>query len=343
MKRLLKEMIRKNEKYILGILICGIISSFFSVQLTKFIMHIIDGVITTNEQIPTFISRFFYEDTIYAKITVLAIFMISFIIIIAISNYIRNYLTTKMRLGVNQNLKMLLINHTTYLEYNEYAKQERSQILQRISTDSANILDFVMDKYNLIVDSVFILLFSMAEMVRINILVTSVIGIIILIITIMSVWYFQKTKKVVRKNVKLHEELIEKNLNAIYNPKMIKLFNRQQKEIADFNKNNEEYLTNDKKAIDYLIYYELISDAVRNLKDPAIILMGGILFALGKINIGALMAFLTYSNNVLEYIQQIIYAVEGINDFLVPLERISNYLQLKEEKVDNKIYPINKI
>lgn len=343
MKRLLKEIIRRNEKYILGILICGIISSFFSVQLTKFIMHIIDGVITTNEQIPTFISSFFYEDTIYAKIVVFAIFMISFIIIIATSNYIRNYLTTKMRLGVNQNLKMLLINHTTYLEYNEYAKQERSQILQRISTDSANILDFVMDKYNLIVDSVFILLFSMAEMVRINILVTSVIGIIILIITIMSVWYFQKTKKVVRKNVKLHEELIEKNLNAIYNPKMIKLFNRQQKEIADFNKNNEEYLTNDKKAIDYLIYYELISDAVRNLKDPAIILMGGILFALGKINIGALMAFLTYSNNVLEYIQQIIYAVEGINDFLVPLERISNYLQLKEEKVDNKIYPINKI
>ena len=90
-----------------------------------------------------------------------------------------------MRLGVNQNLKMLLINHTTYLEYNEYAKQERSQILQRISTDSANILDFVMDKYNLIVDSVFILLFSMAEMVKINILVTSVIGIIILIITIL--------------------------------------------------------------------------------------------------------------------------------------------------------------
>ena len=182
MKRLLKEIIRRNEKYILGILICGIISSFFSVQLTKFIMHIIDGVITTNEQIPTFISRFFYENTIYAKIVVFAIFMISFIIIIATSNYIRNYLTTKMRLGVNQNLKMLLINHTTYLEYNEYAKQERSQILQRISTDSANILDFVMDKYNLIVDSVFILLFSMAEMVRINILVTSVIGIIILII-----------------------------------------------------------------------------------------------------------------------------------------------------------------
>lgn len=343
MKQLLKQISKGVKNYIIGILICGIISSFFNVQLIKFVMYMIDGVIMKKAEIPSYVSMFFYQDEVYHRLFVLAIFMLTFIVLISIANYIRNYFNTKMRLGINQNLKMLLLNHTTYLEYQEYAKQERSQILQRISTDSNNILNFIMDKYNLLVDSIFILFFSMIEIFQLNLLVSSVICTIIVIIAIMSIWYFKKTKKIVRKNVTLHENLIEKTLNAIYNPKMIKLFHREEKEIKDFNHVNEEYWKNDKKLIDYLIYYELIADGVRKLKDPAIILIGGILFAIGKMNIGALMVLITYSNNALEYILQLIYAVEGINDFLVPLERINQYLQLKEEKRQNKTQEIKEI
>lgn len=343
MKELIKQMSKGIKVYIIGILICGIISSFFTVYLTKFVMYMIDGVITNKTEIPNYISMFFEYNEVYYKIFILAIFMITFVVIISIANYIRRYFTTKMRLGINQNLKMLLLNHTTYLEYQEYAKQEKSHILQRISTDSNNILDFIMDKYNLIVDSVFILFFSMLEIFKLNLLVSIVICIIITIIGIMSIWYFKKTKQIVRKNVTLHEQLIEKTLNAIYYPKMIKLFHREEKEVTDFENINKEYLENDKKLIDYLIYYELIADGVRKLKDPAIILIGGILFVLGKINIGALMILITYSNNILEYILQLIYAVEGINDFLVPIERIKEYLKLKEEKKDNKKEEIKEV
>lgn len=343
MKQILKQMSKGVKKYITGILICGIISSFFNVQLTKFVMYMIDGVVTNKTQIPEFVTMFFYQNEIYFKLVVLAIFMLGFIIIISLSNYIRNYYTTKMRLGINQNLKILLLNHTTYLEYKEYAKQEKSQILQRISSDSNNILNFIMDKYNLLVDSVFILFFSIVEILKLNILVSIVISIIIAIIVVMSIWYFKKTKQIVRKNVTLHENLIEKTLNAIYYPKMIKLFNREEKEIKDFDTVNEKYLKNDKKLVDYLIYYELIGSGVRNLKDPAIILIGGIFFALGKMNIGALMVLITYSNNILEYILQLIYAVEGINDFLVPLERIRKYLELKEEKQDSNCEKIDEV
>lgn len=343
MKELIKQMSKGIKVYIIGILICGIISSFFTVYLTKFVMYMIDGVITNKTEIPNYISMFFKYNEVYYKIFILAIFMITFVVIISIANYIRRYFTTKMRLGINQNLKMLLLNHTTYLEYQEYAKQEKSHILQRISTDSNNILDFIMDKYNLIVDSVFILFFSMLEIFKLNLLVSIVICIIITIIGIMSIWYFKKTKQIVRKNVALHENLIEKTLNAIYYPKMIKLFHREEKEITDFENINKEYLENDKKLIDYLIYYELIAAGVRKLKDPAIILIGGILFVLGKINIGALMILITYSNNILEYILQLIYAVEGINDFLVPIERIKEYLQLKEEKKNSKKEEIKEV
>lgn len=82
---------------------------------------------------------------------------------------------------------------------------------------------------------------------------------------------------------------------------------------------------------------------MRNLKDPAIILIGGIFFALGKMNIGALIILITYANNILEYITQLIYAIEGINDFLVPLERIRKYLELTEEKQDDNCEEIKEV
>lgn len=171
----------------------------------------------------------------------------------------------------------------------------------------------------------------MIEILNLNLIVSIIIAVILFIIIIMSIIYFKLTKKIVRRNVDLHENLIQKTMNAIYQPKMIKIFNRQEKEIADFNNVSDEYRKNDKKLIDYLIYYELIGTGIRKFKDPVIFLMGGLLIINGKLNIGQLMVLMTYSSNLLEYAVQLIYAVEGINNFLIPAKRIDIFLALRKE------------
>ena len=111
---------------------------------------------------------------------------------------------------------------------------------------------------------------------------------------------------------------------------MIKIFNRQEKEINDYNKVSEQFKKNDKKLIDYLIYYELIASGLRKLKDPVIFLVGGILILNGKMNIGEIIVLMMYSNNLVDYVVQLIYAVEGINEFLIPTKRINDFLNLQE-------------
>ncbi len=343
MKEIFKVTIKRTKKYILGILICSIITSFFMIHLTKFISFVIDGVIMKTSNLPQYITNSFYKDDMYSKLIVLAIYMIIFVAIICASNYIRSILKTKFKLKMNENLKVELLNHTTYLEYGEYIRYGKSQILQRVSSDSNKFIDFIIDKYNLVVDSIFILLFSMIEILNIDLIVSVTIAIIIGIIAIMSIIYFKVTKRIVEKNVDLHENLIGRTMNAVYNSKMIKIFNRQKKEINDFNIISDEYRKNDKKLIDYLIYYELIGAGIRKLKDPVIFLLGGILILKGQMNIGSLMILMTYSNNLLEYVLQLIYAVEGINEFLIPAKRISQFLDLKEERKKEKEYKIDEI
>lgn len=343
MKRVFRIATKWTKKYIIGISICSLISSFFMIYLTKFISFVVDGVIMQTSTLPQYIVNSFYSDDVKSKLFVLAIYMILFVVIISISNYIRSMLNTKLKLLMNKNLKEKLLEHTTYLEYKDYIQYGKNQIIQRVINDSNYFVDFIISKYDLIMDSIFILIFSMYELLNINIIVSSVIGVIIIIVFIMSIIYLRITKPIVKKNIDLHENLISKTMNAVYNPKIIKIFNREQKEINDFNEISEEYRKNDTKLIDYLIYYELIGTGMRRFKDPAIFLVGGLLIIGGKMNIGELMILMTYSSNLLEYVVQLIYMVNDINSFLVPTDRISKFLELEEEEKNEKQYELNDI
>ena len=286
--------------------------------------------------LPNYLTMFFYDDSILSKIIVAAIFMIIMAVIISIFNYIRNKYNTKLRLGMNKNIKNLLLKHTTNLTYNEYVGYENSQILQRVSVDSSSYISYISETLNLILNTFFYTFFSLNVIVKLNFKVWLILAIIILLIILMSIWYCIRTRTIVNKKVVLSEELIKKTLNSIYNPKMIKLTNNQENEINNFNKSSDEYLKYDIKEIDYLIYYELIANGIKNLSTPIIYLVCGIMIINNQLQIGGLMAILTYSTTMLEYFQNLIYAVEGINDFLVPARRITEFLHLKEENIVSK-------
>ena len=343
MKKVINTAINGAKRYMFGILICSLVTSFFAIHLTKYISYIIDGVIKQTMDLPPYIKRSFFIDSTEGKLFVLVIYMILLVLIISIANYIKNIFNTKFRLTMNKNLKSELLNHATYLEYKEYIKYGKSQILQRIGSDSNNFIEFVSSKYNLILDSIFTLIFSIYEITNLNIIISISIMCIDFIIAIMSIIYFKLTKPIVNKNIELHEKLISTTMNAIYNPKMIKIFNREEKEIENFNKISEKYRKNDKKLIDYLIYYELIASGIRKLKNPIIFLICGLLIVNGKMNIGALVVLMSYSTNLLNYIVQIMYAIEGINEFLVPTNRINNFLKLYEEPKEQKKITLNEI
>ncbi len=322
--KLFKATIENLYKVILMIVISSAIICFFNVVMAKFIIYVVDGIVMSNVNLPNYLTTFFYNDSKLSKIIVAAIFMVIMAFIISIFNYIRSKYNTKLRLGMNNNIKNLLLKHTTYLDYNSYIGYENSQILQRISSDSSNYISYINDKLNLILNTIFYTFFSLNVIIELNFKVCLILSIIILIIILMSVWYCINTKNIVDKKVTLSEGLIKKKtMNSIYNPKMIKMTNNQNNEIHRFNINSEEYLKYDIKEIDYLIYYELIASGIKSFKHSIIYLVCGIMVINDNMQIGGLMAILTYSTTMLRsYFQNVIYAVEGINDFLVPARRI---------------------
>lgn len=315
------------------IVISSGIISFLNVIIAKFIVYIVDGIVMKNIELPSYLTMFFYSDDTLSKIIIVAILMIIMAFIISIFNYIRSKYNTMLRLGMNRNIKNLLLKHVTYLEYNKYVGYENSQILQRVSSDSSNYISYINDKLNLFFNTIFYTFFSLNVIIELNFKVCLILSIIILIVIIMSVWYCIKTKSIVNKKITLSEGLIKKTMNSTYNPKIIKMTNNQKNEIKKFNNNSDEYLKYDIKEIDYLIYYELIASGIKALSVPIIYLFCGIMIINGHMKVGGLMAILTYSTTMLNYFQNVIYAVEGINSFLVPAQRIKEFLNLDEENL----------
>lgn len=329
--KLFKSTIDNLYKTILMIITSSLIISFLNVVIAKFIVYIIDGIAMNNTELPQYLIMFFYDDSIFSKIIVAAIFMAIIALIIAIFEYIRSLYNTKLRLGMNKNIKNLLLRHTTYLEYSKFVQYDNSYILQRVSADSNSYTSYISDKLNLILNTIFYTFFSLNVIVELNFQVCLILSTIILIIILMSIWYCVSTKSIVNNKVSLSESLIKKTMNAIYNPKLIKITNNQIREITKFNANSEEYLKYDIKEINYLIYYELIASGIKSLSTPLIYLVCGIMIINGHMQVGSLMAILTYSTNILSYFQNLIYAVEGINEFLIPNKRINEFLNLEEE------------
>ena len=120
MKKVLKIAIEGAKKYIFGILICSLISSFLMIYLTKFISFAVDGVIMQTSSLPEYIRNSFYSDNVKSKLTVLAIYMLIIVGIISISNYMKSMFNTKFRLTMNKNLKSKLLEHTTYRVWRLY-------------------------------------------------------------------------------------------------------------------------------------------------------------------------------------------------------------------------------
>lgn len=102
MKNVFNKSLKGTKLYMFAILICSIISSFLTIYLTKFISFVIDGVIMKKMVLPEYITKSFYGDDIKSKLIVLAMYMLIFIIIICISNYIKSMFNTKLRLRMNK-------------------------------------------------------------------------------------------------------------------------------------------------------------------------------------------------------------------------------------------------
>lgn len=334
----LKISLKGTFVYIILVIVLSIIYSKLVVIIPKFVEYALDGVIYKNESvIPSYISCFFYNDLWQSKILVLTIFLILINACIFFVSYIKGKIGTIFNLKINENIKQSVLNHIPNIEYLNYSKIKKSDITQRVNNDAEVYSDFFNSIISLFLDTLFIIGFSINEILKLSSLIGVFIFVICLLIILLSLWYFKISKPLVEDIVDKNEIVIKKTTNSIINSKMLKAFNRQDDEKLEFKKDNDQYKINDIKLAKINVIYGITTHTLRNFKEPFILLVGGILVVKGDLTLVGVMLLITYSTQITTYIYNSVVKLQNLNNFLVAYKKLNSLMNVIEEDNSKKL------
>lgn len=331
----LNKTLKGTKKYILLTLILSAIYSRLLVYVPMFIRYALDGVIMGEDVVPIYIKNLFYSEDKISKIIVLVLVLIFVNVLIFIVSYTKSKINTKFNLKINRNVKEIVLEHIPKLEYMEFSSIDKSNVIQRVNNDAATYSEFFNSQINLFFDTIFIILFALSETLKLNFTVGLFILVICILIVILSIWFFKESKPLAEDVVEMNQKVIDKTTVAVSESKMLKIFNRRAKETYEFSEMNEEYKKKDIKLAKMKVFYTNGTHALRNFKEPFILLWGGLLVVRGELTLATVSILLTYATKILNYIHDSVDKLKTINEFIVSYKHLSNLMKLKEDVEKN--------
>lgn len=328
----LNRTLKGTKIYILLTLMLSAIHSKLLVYIPMFIQYALDGVIMENENvIPRMIRNMFFAEDKISKIIVLVFVLIIVNLAVFLVDYIKSKINTKFNLIINRNVKETILEHIPKINYMDFSSIDKSNVIQRVNNDANTYAEFFNSQINLFFDTIFIIIFAVAQTLKLNSTVGIFIAVICFLIVLLSIWYFKKSKPLVEDIVDMNREVIDRTTVSVEESKMLKIFNRRDKEITDFSKMNSEYKRKDIKLAKVKIIYGIGTHTLRNFKEPFILLWGGILVVNGELTLATISILLTYSTKILEYVYKSVDKLKAINEFIVAYKKLSDLMKLDEE------------
>ena len=236
---------------------------------------------------------------------------------------------------INRNVKEIILKHIPKIEYMQFSSIDKSNVIQRVNNDAITYSEFFNSQINLFFDTIFIIIFAVAQTLKLNSTIGLFIGIICCLIVLLSIWYFKVSKPLVEDIVDMNREVINRTTIGIEESKMLKIFNRKDKEIEDFSKMNSQYKRKDIKLAKIKVLYGIGTHTLRNFKEPFILLWGGILVVKGELTLATISILLTYSTKILEYVYKSVDKLKEINEFIVAYKKLAELMKLEEDKEVN--------
>lgn len=213
----------------------------------------------------------------------------------------------------------------------QFSNIDKSNVIQRVNNDANTYSEFFNSQINLFFDTIFIIIFAVAQTLKLNSTVGLFIAVICGLIVLLSIWYFKISKPLVEDIVEMNREVINKTTTGIEESKMLKIFNRRDKEIKEFSKMNNEYKRKDIKLAKVKVLYGIGTHTLRNFKEPFILLWGGILVVRGELTLATISILLTYSTKILEYVYKTVDKLKEINEFVVAYKKLAELMKLEED------------
>lgn len=224
-----------------------------------------------------------------------------------------------------------LFDHMQTLPLSYFDSNTHGEIMSRYTNDIDNILVMLEQSMVQLVSSVFTFIGIIAMMIYLSPLMFGV-ALIFLVVMIVAVTNIGKqSRKYFREQQKCLGEMNGTIEESIEGMKVIKVFNHENQAIGDFEEKNNSF----RKAATNANFFSGImgpcSNGINNASYASVALVGGILALSGTLDIGTFFAFLSYSKQFTQPINQIANQMNTIFSALAGAERVFEVMDIESE------------
>lgn len=316
---MLEKIIHYYKPYKL-ILLLVLIGSCFSALMELLFPYIVRQML--NVQIP----QKNIDELLYWAGILLALYVVNFGLLFSI-----NYYGHVMSSGIENDMRRDLFGHMEKMSFRFFDNARTGQLLSRITSDIVEISELTFKGPNDLLVCTISMLGTIFMMLYLNPYLGSIIGAMLIIKAVHSVFVNRKMKRAFRRSREKSGEVSAQAEEALSGIRLVKAFANEQLELERFMRKSNELLRVRTESFAILSYFSGTITFFTNATNLVVLVCGGMMVANDQLALSDFVAFFLYVNIFMKPVFRLLMFTEMYQRGMAGYHRFNEMMQHEVE------------
>lgn len=316
---MLQKIIHYYKPYKL-ILLLVLMGSCFSALMELLFPYIVRQML--NVQIP----QKNIDELLYWAGILLALYVVNFGLLFSI-----NYYGHVMSSGIENDMRRDLFGHMEKMSFRFFDNARTGQLLSRITSDIVEISELTFKGPNDLLVCTISMLGTIFMMLYLNPYLGSIIGAMLIIKAVHSVFVNRKMKRAFRRSREKSGEVSAQAEEALSGIRLVKAFANEQLELERFMRKSNELLRVRTESFAILSYFSGTITFFTNATNLVVLVCGGMMVANNQLALSDFVAFFLYVNIFMKPVFRLLMFTEMYQRGMAGYHRFNETMQHKVE------------
>lgn len=316
---MLEKIIHYYKPYKL-ILLLVLMGSCFSALMELLFPYIVRQML--NVQIP----QKNIDELLYWAGILLALYVVNFGLLFSI-----NYYGHVMSSGIENDMRRDLFGHMEKMSFRFFDNARTGQLLSRITSDIVEISELTFKGPNDLLVCTISMLGTIFMMLYLNPYLGSIIGAMLIIKAVHSVFVNRKMKRAFRRSREKSGEVSAQAEEALSGIRLVKAFANEQLELERFMRKSNELLHVRTESFAILSYFSGTITFFTNATNLVVLVCGGMMVANDQLALSDFVAFFLYVNIFMKPVFRLLMFTEMYQRGMAGYHRFNEMMQHKVE------------
>lgn len=316
---MLQKIIHYYKPYKL-ILLLVLMGSCFSALMELLFPYIVRQML--NVQIP----QKNIDELLYWAGILLALYVVNFGLLFSI-----NYYGHVMSSGIENDMRRDLFGHMEKMSFRFFDNARTGQLLSRITSDIVEISELTFKGPNDLLVCTISMLGTIFMMLYLNPYLGSIIGAMLIIKAVHSVFVNRKMKRAFRRSREKSGEVSAQAEEALSGIRLLKAFANEQLELERFMRKSNELLRVRTESFAILSYFSGTITFFTNATNLVVLVCGGMMVANDQLALSDFVAFFLYVNIFMKPVFRLLMFTEMYQRGMAGYHRFNEMMQHKVE------------